>query len=82
MASFLLLFDRFALCPGSFIQGKELNIRAMLAQSLLDFQQQLALMGTGKFAQESAKLDALQAIIQAGIGDLQARAIVRDIVDQ
>src|SRR6266700_784521 len=54
----------------------------MFAQPLFDFQEQFALMGMGEFAEKCAELNTLQAIIQAGISNLQTCPIVRNVVDQ
>src|SRR5437660_9166263 len=77
----LFLCDDFALDPGFFIQWEKLDVRSMLAQPLFDFQKQLALVRRRQFAKKGAELDALKAVIQAGIGDLHARAIARDMID-
>ena len=51
-------------------------------QPALDLGEQGPLVCAGQVAAERAVLKPLEAIVQAGVGNLLARTVVRDIVDQ
>src|SRR6266516_4602159 len=55
--------------PAFFIQREELDIGLVPANAPLDLQEEFLLMSAAQFTQERAILDALEAIIQTGIGN-------------
>src|SRR5690242_15316346 len=76
------LVDHPAASPALLVQRKELHICFLLAQPPLYLQHQLFLMGPAELAQKRAVLNPQQAIVQADVGDLCARTVVGDVVDQ
>src|SRR6266487_1315786 len=67
--------------PALLVEGVELDAGGVLADPARDLQPEFALVRFVQLAEKRAVLDALQTVVQAGIGDLCAYAIMRDVVD-
>src|SRR5688572_22193110 len=78
----LRLADDAAPAPAGLVEREQLHVAAMAPQPLPDLAEQRALVGAAQVAAEGAVLEALEAVVQARVGDALARAVVGDVVDQ
>ncbi len=62
--------------------GDELDVARFFAQDAARFEKQLFLQVAGDITGKGTVLNAIQAVIQAGIRDFGAGAVVRDVVDE
>lgn len=74
--------DHEAAVPVGFTNGDQLDVAVVFAQQLRQFLEKLLLVVARNVSVEGAVLCAVQAIIQAGVGNLGADAIIGDVVDE
>src|SRR5581483_8524653 len=76
------LFNHTTAGPTFFVERKELHTGRTRADTALYFEQEFSLMDFAQFTGKGAILDALKAVIQAGIGNLRSYAIMRNIINE
>lgn len=78
----LRLFQQATAGPAFFVEHVELYAGWLFADVPLDFDEEFALVRFADFAEKGTILNAGEAVVQAGIGDFGADAIMCNIVDE